>query len=33
MEDTEGVVGTSGGGEMTDADWLIALIYIMFVYK
>lgn len=33
MEDTEGMVGTSGGGEITDADCLIALICIMFVYK
>lgn len=33
MEDTEGVVGTSGGGEMTDAYWRIALICIMFMYK
>lgn len=33
MEDTEGVAGTAGDGEMTDVDRHVALICIMFMYE
>lgn len=33
MENTEGVAGTAGSGGLTDVDWSVALICIMFTYE